>query len=183
MARASNPRNTVACLILGGLPGRPRPRQTAAATSSTGRPRPLAEDLEAVQLDRSRRPPRRARGRDPRQRPGPTPAPWSTAYGELGARRPRRSSTCCWATPSARTAPCTPRSTTAPSARSSPRPARPSAGGSSSPWPASPPASTAAPRRAAPRPASCSRSKRASKRKPAQRIQATHPPISQFHAD
>ena len=98
MARVGNPRNAVACLILGGLPGRPRPRRTAAATSSTGRPRPLRRVLEAVKTT------------DPKGLLAETEAAIRANQQALASRArpplrqarpptPRRSSTCCSATP------------------------------------------------------------------------------------
>ncbi len=93
-------------------------------------PYPLAEHRESVRDvapgdllaeaedgDRGQRP-------GPRLRPGP---PLRRARRRGAAGR----STCCSATRSARTAPCTPRSITGRSPRSSPRLARPSAGGTS----------------------------------------------------
>ena len=117
--------------------------------------RPQSQAVSVRRAPREGRDGRTRRACSPRPRPPSrprtrsAPVPWCTATASWAARR-GRSSTCCSATPSAKTAPFTPRSTTAPSPKSSPSPGRLSAGTIWRASPASPPASTATRRRALP---------------------------------
>ena len=106
IARVSNPRNTVASLIVGAY-------HTAGQSGGLNKePYPLPEQLEKVTTKDAAHAAARGRGRDQGQGPGRARCALVHRYGELGHRR-GRSSTCCCATPSARTGRCTRRSTTA----------------------------------------------------------------------
>ena len=148
IARVSNPRNTVASLIVGAF-------HTAGQTGGLNKePQPLPEQLEKITAKDADALLRDAEAADQGEGPGPRLRPGASLRrtGPSGAAGLRPAAE---ATPSARTAPCTRRSITAPSARSSRPRGRRSAGGSWWPWPASRPASTASRRRATRRRAGC----------------------------
>ena len=95
MARVGNPRNAVACLILGGLPGRPRPRQPRRRLPQLG-PVPARRASKPVKAPS---PPGPADG-DSRPRSATRTrrracAARRTATAQLGTTRTGRSSTCC----------------------------------------------------------------------------------------
>ena len=104
---SANHRNTVASLIVGayhtaGPVGRAQRRSRIPSPSTSRRSR------RSIPKPCSPR-----RSRPSRATTRPVQRPWSTATARSAARH-GRCSTCCSATPSARTGPCTPRSTTAP---------------------------------------------------------------------
>ena len=93
MARVSNPRNTVACLILGAY-------QVAYDRVNRGgdflhwSPRPLGADLEPIKDIEPDELLPELRRRDPRRRPGPRLRGHRTGSAR-SATRPARCSTCC----------------------------------------------------------------------------------------
>jgi len=106
IARVSNRRNTLASLIVGAYHTAGQSRGLNPNAYPFGSTARRSGAWPTMPCSRRRRPPSRRVTR-------PAPVPSSTGTESSGAPR-GRSSTCSSATPSARTAPCTPRSTTGP---------------------------------------------------------------------
>ena len=118
LSQAANARNKVVCLLLGAwqvahdrtsrggnfLTWQPYPREDARARSPRCRNRSVVA---------------RSGRSHSGQQPSSPPRPWSPALARATCR-PAHSGTCCSVTPSARTAPCMPRSSTEPPPRNSP---------------------------------------------------------------